>query len=325
MIIASWNLEIAYSPLLFLFFCAIITIERLKDSVVSQVLSLKRLKTMGETAFLFSFFMKNNIIKINIIKLGLITSFGFFMLIASPISAWAKEIKTNEVLELINLSRAENNLPPLYLNPTLAKVADSKVKDMTNKHYFSHTSPEGVTPWHWFDKNNYFYKYAGENLAINYDDAQEEHDAWMKSPAHKKNILNTNFNEIGIATSKGIIEGKRSYVTVTVFGTPDENIFATSQKMPLASKNSYILGVQSNKNKNIINSKSDSLHSSIAKNKLFELIKEQSDNIIWTVALIAILIVLKDIIIKTISTRTFHHKHSAINLILFIMIYALLF
>lgn len=280
---------------------------------------------MGETAFLFSCLMKNKIIQINILKLSLITSFGFFVLIALPASAWVKEIETNEVLELINSSRAENNLPPLYLNPTLAKVASSKVKDMTSKHYFSHTSPEGVTPWHWFDKNNYFYKYAGENLAINYDDAQEEHEAWMKSPAHKKNILNSNFNEIGIATSKGVIEGKRSYVTVTVFGTPDKNIFATSKKVPLSSKSSYILGAESSRNQTIINSKNNSIHPSISENKVFGLIKEQSENIIWTVALIAILIVLKDIILKTISTRTFHHRHSAINLILFIMIYTLLF
>lgn len=262
--------------------------------------------------------------KINIIKLSVIIGSGFFISVYFSPTTYAKEISPENILELINASRLENRLNPLVENPTLSKVAQAKASDMAKNHYFAHTSPAGITPWHWFEKNNYSYKYAGENLAINYEDAQEEHEAWMKSPAHKKNILNAYFNEIGIATSKGIIDGKKSYLTVTVFGTPIENIFAVSQKSSAMSKNSYILGVES-QNVSQIPSKSSSIYSLNATHKFINLIKKQSNNIIWTVALIAILIVLRDIVLKTINTRTFHHKHSMVNLILFIMLYAALF
>ncbi len=271
--------------------------------------------------------MKNTlIVKLNIIKLVLIFSAGVFIYLNLPISALAKEINSENIIELINESRLENNLFPLIENPILSKVAQAKAIDMTKNHYFSHTSPEGITPWYWFEKNNYFYKYAGENLAINYDSAEEEHRAWMESLAHKKNILNYNFNEIGIATSRGIIDGKKSYVTVTVFGTPTENILAISKKSPTMSKNSYILGVQSDKTKNTLSiTEKNSFYQLTAENKIFKLVQKQSNNIIWTVALVAILIVLKDIVLKTIQTKSFHHKHSAVNLILFIMLYTILF
>lgn len=277
---------------------------------------------MGETAFLFELIMINKIIKINIIKLSIIISAGVFASLYFPSFTYAKEINSENIIELINVSRLENNLSPLVENLTLSKVAQSKVDDMAKNHYFAHTSPEGLTPWYWFDKNNYSYKYAGENLAINYKDVQEEHEAWMQSPAHKKNILNSNFSQIGIATSKGIIDGKRSLLTVTVFGAPEENIFGFSQKSSSLGKNAFITKAENAHN---IPLAASSYQLTNKNSKIIQSIKKQSNNIIWTVTLIALLIVLKDIILKTINTNTFHHKHSLVNLILFIMLYTILF
>lgn len=271
--------------------------------------------------------MNNTLTKLNIIKFSLICAGVFVSLCFSPVTyAKEKEISSQEVVKLINLSRTQSNLSPLNINPTLSKVAQSKATDMTKNHYFSHTSPQGVTPWHWFESHNYFYKYAGENLAINYNDAQEEHAAWMDSPTHKKNILSSNFNEIGIATATGIINGKRSKITVTVFGTPQENIFAATARTPLASRNSYILGVQSsNKSAPVLATTQSSYLTKNIYSRIVNLVKKQSPNIIWTIALTAMLIVSRDIVLKTINTRTFHHKHSLVNLILFIMIYSIFF
>lgn len=265
------------------------------------------------------------IIKLNIARLSLFLSAVFFICY-SPI-AYAKEINSQNVAELINISRIQNNLNPLSLNVTLSKVAQAKATDMIKNHYFSHTSPAGITPWYWFDKNNYFYQYAGENLAINYDDAEEEQAAWMESSAHKKNILSANFKEIGIATATGIIDGKKSHITVTVFGTPAKNIFATTTThVSLSNKNSYILGVQSDNRPVATLASTKPNHLTKGTNtKIANLIKKQSPNIVWTIALVAILIVLKDMVLKTIQTKTFHHKHSMVNLILFIMLYAVLF
>lgn len=271
--------------------------------------------------------MLKKITKINIIKLSIIVSAGVFLSFSFPDFSYAKEINSNNIIELINLSRLENDTSPLIENSILSRVAQSKINDMTQNHYFAHTSPEGLTPWHWFDKNNYSYKYAGENLAINYDDAQEEHEAWMKSPAHQRNILNPNFSEIGIATSKGIVDGKKSFLTVTVFGTPQKNVLGLSQKSSTLFGNTYIAKSADEALPRLYanTSLSSSTYQLTNQNKFLQAIKKQSDNIIWTVALLALLIVIKDIVLKTINTQTFHHKHSIVNLILFIMIYTILF
>ena len=268
--------------------------------------------------------MKITQIQTNISKISLFLSLNFLILFCFSGITYAKEVDPQNVFVLINSSRTQENLNPLHLNPTLSKVAQSKAADMAKKQYFAHTSPEGVTPWHWFEVNNYTYKYAGENLAINYDDAREEHEAWMDSPTHKKNILSSNFSEIGIATATGIIDGKKSKITVTVFGTPQKNIFAANAPA-LANRNSYILGAQTSKSnaKPIVTAPSYSIGS--LNTKLFDFAKQQSNNIIWTIALIAMLIVSRDIVLKTIQTKSFHHKHSMVNLILFIMIYTILF
>ena len=89
---------------------------------------------------------------------------------------------------------------------------------MAQKEYFSHTSPEGKTPWYWFRKNGYSYIYAGENLAIHFFDSKDLVQAWLDSPSHRANILNKNFSNIGVGISKGLYEGKETIFIVQLFG-----------------------------------------------------------------------------------------------------------
>ena len=287
-------------------------------------------KTRGETAFLFTK-MRKTIIKINIIKLSLFISAGVLFSLYFPVNAQAKEINLQNVVTLVNQSREENNLKPLLINPELSKIARDKAQDMVRNHYFAHTSPAGITPWHWFIENNYSYKYAGENLAVNYDSAEEEHEAWMKSPTHKKNILNPNFTEIGIATANGIIEGKKSQITVQVFATPQIKIIAKNNFNNNFSdkKSTFILGAQSENLQapKALNTQKESLSYEIidANNKFIRVAKSQSDKIIWTIALLVLLIISRDTVLSNLYPKTLHHKYSMANLILFIMLYYILF
>ncbi|MCH8329530.1 MAG: GTPase HflX, partial [Nanoarchaeota archaeon] len=45
-------------------------------------------------------------------------------------------------------------------------------------------------------------------------------NAWMNSPAHKENILNNNFTEIGIGISQGLYNDRETTFIVQFFGTP---------------------------------------------------------------------------------------------------------
>jgi hypothetical protein len=134
-------------------------------------------------------------------------------------TALASEINREKVIELVNVARVTQGDFPLAENAKLDRVAEDKLNDMITKGYFAHTSPKGVTPWFWYSKNNYDYKYAGENLAINFLSAEDEQKAWMESPLHRKNILNSNYREIGVAVGAGEINGRMSIIAVQEFGT----------------------------------------------------------------------------------------------------------
>ena len=144
----------------------------------------------------------------------------FLVFLVLPFSAQAGEISADNVIKLVNKERISQGLGTLMENSTLNAAARDKAQDMIKNDYFAHTSPSGTSPWYWFEKSGYDYKYAGENLAINFSSAEEQHKAWMKSATHRKNILNPAYREIGVAVAKGKIDGSSTTLVVQLFGTP---------------------------------------------------------------------------------------------------------
>ena len=145
---------------------------------------------------------------------GIASSFAFVMV------AVASGIAPDDVIALANGARSKAGLSVLTENAKLSEAARNKANDMIKNDYFAHTSPKGVEPWYWMKQEGYQYQAAGENLAINYTDAKEQHNAWMKSATHRANIMNARYREIGVAVVKGKIDGKESIVTVEFFGAP---------------------------------------------------------------------------------------------------------
>lgn len=148
-------------------------------------------------------------------RMMVVIGFCFFM---GYLPAQAAAFSPKEVIKLTNEARIAENLTVVSENELLNQAARKKAEDMIKNDYFAHTSPAGLDPWYWLQKVNYPYKYAGENLAINYESVREQQSAWMKSPSHRKNILNANFKEIGVAVVEGKIDGEKSILTVEVFG-----------------------------------------------------------------------------------------------------------
>jgi len=130
-------------------------------------------------------------------------------------------ISTSTLIDFVNSSRAQSGLAPLSVNEKLQSAALSKAQDMFANQYFAHTSPQGKTPWDFINQSGYTYVYAGENLAIGYNDNNELHTAWMNSPSHRENILNPNFKEIGIAQLSGTFDGLQNVIVVQTFGSKD--------------------------------------------------------------------------------------------------------
>lgn len=124
------------------------------------------------------------------------------------------------LVSLTNENRNHNNLSLLSTNPVLQLAAQMKADDMAAKGYFSHTSPDGLEPWHWLKQVGYAYSYAGENLAVDFVDSSDVTDAWMKSPSHRANMINQNYKEVGIAVASGIYKGRKTLFVVQFFGAP---------------------------------------------------------------------------------------------------------
>ena len=124
------------------------------------------------------------------------------------------------VVQLTNEERSDNNASPLLRNATLDAAAAMKAEHMARNGYFAHFAPDGTSPWYWFDQAGYVYAHAGENLAIHFTDSDEVVDAWMNSPTHRANIVDSKFTEIGVGTAKGKFNGHNTVYVVQLFGTP---------------------------------------------------------------------------------------------------------
>ncbi|MGB9848186.1 MAG: CAP domain-containing protein [Minisyncoccia bacterium] len=148
---------------------------------------------------------------------------NFFFLLAYyliPSSEFLASLISNSIVQYTNQYRLTSNAPQLTINPLLNEAARLKAEDMAQKGYFSHTSPDNITPWEWLKKVGYDYVYAGENLALNFTDSQEVVEAWLNSESHRQNLLNPNFKEIGIGIAKGTYKNQPAIFIVQFFGTP---------------------------------------------------------------------------------------------------------
>lgn len=141
-----------------------------------------------------------------------------FVSINIPQNIFFADITKMSLENLVNQTRQSFGLQPLTKNIKLDQAAESKAKNMVANNYFAHTSPTGVSPWHWFSQAGYNYKYAGENLAIGFFDSQEVYNAWLNSPEHRANIINPNYKEIGTAVLAGY-GNNNTIVVVQEFGS----------------------------------------------------------------------------------------------------------
>jgi uncharacterized protein YkwD len=125
----------------------------------------------------------------------------------------------DEIVFQTNVQRVKNGLASLSRNKILDEMAEAKAKDMFEKQYFEHVSPSGFGLEDLAKAYKYNYLEVGENLLEgNFYDEQQVVDRWMNSPAHRENILNKNFTEIGVAAVKGKYQGKTVWMLVQEFG-----------------------------------------------------------------------------------------------------------
>lgn len=142
----------------------------------------------------------------------------------SPIRtlAYATNINHTGLLASTNQQRSANGLATLALNGQLNSAAQAKANDMAAKDYWSHTSPDGSQPWDFIIAAGYSYNNAGENLAYGALTSEQTVQAWMDSPGHRANILNTKFMQVGFgfANSANYQGSGPQTIVVAMYATP---------------------------------------------------------------------------------------------------------
>lgn len=117
------------------------------------------------------------------------------------------ETAESEMFKRLNNERKKLAIPELIWDPAIVSVARSHAKDMWERSYFSHYSPEGNDVGNRLGKANVKYTFAGENLAMA-PTLTMAHTGLMNSKGHRENILETRFKKIGIGVIDNGVYGK---------------------------------------------------------------------------------------------------------------------
>lgn len=157
------------------------------------------------------------------ILVGLFIMGRSFITMTSTVSpgvlGYASQIDPEKVIELTNNQRLSAGLEIVRENKELDSAALAKASDMFAKGYWAHVSPTGTEPWYFISQSGYKYQHAGENLARDFSNPKDIVAAWMASPTHKQNLLDSRYQDIGVAVMDGYINGVETTIVVQMFGT----------------------------------------------------------------------------------------------------------
>jgi uncharacterized protein YkwD len=125
-----------------------------------------------------------------------------------------KDIPTIELdlFKLVNAERKKLGLAPVRSSASLSFLARKHSQDMALRGDISHLSTSGETYSNRLVEGGFYFIKNGENVAFSQTFIAEFiHQGFMDSPGHRKNILDPDFDELGIGVV--FIKDKGYYVT----------------------------------------------------------------------------------------------------------------
>ena len=142
-----------------------------------------------------------------------------------------------QLAQLISEVRAAQGVPTLTVNEFLETSSQLKAEDMATHAYFSHNGPDSRDFKYFLNQAGYRYSIAGENLAMGFVSPSDVVEAWVKSPLHYRNLIDSDFVEMGLGLDSGSYRGKETIFIANHFGRP------LVHAAPLAVKNPAVSGV----------------------------------------------------------------------------------
>jgi uncharacterized protein YkwD len=125
---------------------------------------------------------------------------------------------------LLNWARAQDGRGRLGLSRSLDRAAALKGRRIVACNVLSH-APCGGDPTAQLRAAGYRYARFGENLFVGpwgEVSARDVAAAWLRSPAHRANVLRGDFRDVGAAVvrASGLMDGGDAAVWVVAFGSP---------------------------------------------------------------------------------------------------------
>ncbi|MDH3427137.1 MAG: CAP domain-containing protein, partial [Gemmatimonadota bacterium] len=109
----------------------------------------------------------------------------------------------------MNLHRQSEGCGELSWHDGVASVAQAHSQDMVTRGFFSHTNPDGDSPWDRLSEGGVTWSgAAGENIAAGTSDPTAVLNLWLASSGHRANIENCGFTHHGV----GLVSGHWTHV-----------------------------------------------------------------------------------------------------------------
>jgi uncharacterized protein YkwD len=151
------------------------------------------------------------------------------------------------VVSLTNAFRAQEGRGKIAVNDRLEATARSFAVHMAKAGRFSH-SADGATPSARARGHGYDYCIIAENIAYQFNStgfatrelAQKFVEGWERSPGHRRNLLDPDVTQTGVAVARGGKAGE--YYAVQMFGRPASQSMKFSLTNQSDSQIHYRLG-----------------------------------------------------------------------------------
>ena len=134
------------------------------------------------------------------------------------------------IVDRINTVRADHGLRPLAVSLGLRTAALAHTRALATRGLFQHESADG-TPFHkrvgrYYGRTGFGSWSVGENLVFGSAPfgASDAVEAWLDSPAHRRNMLSPVWREIGLGVmvahgAPGVFGGDTVVIATADFGT----------------------------------------------------------------------------------------------------------
>lgn len=126
---------------------------------------------------------------------------------ASPQPLNVFERQAAETIKITNEFRRRNGLPAFVEDPVCSQAAFDHAQDMARRSYFDHFGPDGSSPTTRYQQRNAIGQRVirvTENIARGNGTTPESAlRMWLDSPGHRKHLVGTEMNHIGVGVANG--------------------------------------------------------------------------------------------------------------------------